>query len=226
MSKQLQDKVAIVTGASSGLGKAIAEIFAAEGAKVVLAARRKEVLAEITAAINSKGGVALEVAADVSQEPDVANLFAETKRAFGRVDIVVNNAGVASATPVDEISLQYWNEVLAVNLTGPFLMSREAVKVMKAQSPQGGRIINIGSVSQKTPRPDSHGLHGDQARAARHDAPAHHGRPQIRRRRLDHPSGRDTQQLHGAARAHRPRARAKRQPTTSWPPRMLPALPC
>jgi NAD(P)-dependent dehydrogenase (short-subunit alcohol dehydrogenase family) len=155
MSKQLQDKVAIVTGASSGLGKGIAETFAAEGAKVVLAARRKEVLAEITAAINSKGGVALEVGADVTKENDVANLFAETKRAFGRVDIVVNNAGVASATPVDEISLQYWNEVLAVNLTGPFLMSREAVKVMKAQSPQGGRIINIGSVSQKTPRPDS-----------------------------------------------------------------------
>ena len=155
MSKQLQDKVAIVTGASSGLGKAIAETFAAEGAKVVLAARRKEVLAEITAAINSTGGVALEVAADVTKETDVANLFAEAKRAFGRVDIVVNNAGVASATPVDEISLQYWNEVLAVNLTGPFLMSREAVKVMKAQSPQGGRIINIGSVSQKTPRPDS-----------------------------------------------------------------------
>src|SRR5262245_6960995 len=149
MSKQLQDKVAIVTGASSGLGKAIAETFAAEGAKVVLAARRKEVLAEITAAINSKGGVALEVAADVSQEKDVANLFAETKRAFGRVDIVVNNAGVASATPVDEMTLDYWNEVLAVNLTAPFLMSREAVKTMKAQSPQGGRIINIGSGPQQ-----------------------------------------------------------------------------
>jgi NAD(P)-dependent dehydrogenase (short-subunit alcohol dehydrogenase family) len=155
VSKQLQDKVAIVTGASSGLGKAIAETFAAEGAKVVLAARRKDMLAEIAAAINSKSGVALEVAADVSKETDVANLFTEAKRAFGRVDIVVNNAGVASATPVDEISLQYWNEVLAVNLTGPFLMSREAVKVMKAQSPQGGRIINIGSVSAKTPRPDS-----------------------------------------------------------------------
>ncbi|MBV8743612.1 MAG: SDR family oxidoreductase, partial [Xanthobacteraceae bacterium] len=155
MSKQLQGKVAIVTGASSGLGKGIAETFAAEGAKVVLAARRKEVLAEIAAAIKSKAGIALEVAADVTKETDVANLFAEAKRAFGRVDIVVNNAGVASATPVDEISLQYWNEVLAVNLTGPFLMSREAVKVMKAQSPQGGRIINIGSVSQKTPRPDS-----------------------------------------------------------------------
>jgi NAD(P)-dependent dehydrogenase (short-subunit alcohol dehydrogenase family) len=155
MTKQLQDKVAIVTGASSGLGKGIAETFAAEGAKVVLCARRKEVLDEIAAVINGKGETAFVVAADVTKEADVARLFAETKRAFGRVDIVVNNAGVPSATPVDEMTLDYWNEVVAVNLTGPFLMSREAVKLMKAQAPQGGRIINIGSVSQKTPRPDS-----------------------------------------------------------------------
>jgi NAD(P)-dependent dehydrogenase (short-subunit alcohol dehydrogenase family) len=155
MTKQLQDKVAIVTGASSGLGKAIAETFAAEGAKTILAARRKEVLDEIAAVINGKGETAFVVAADVTKEADVARLFAETKRAFGRVDIVVNNAGVPSATPVDEMTLDYWNEVVAVNLTGPFLMSREAVKTMKAQTPQGGRIVNIGSVSQKTPRPDS-----------------------------------------------------------------------
>jgi NAD(P)-dependent dehydrogenase (short-subunit alcohol dehydrogenase family) len=155
MARQLEDKVAIVTGASSGLGKAIAETFAAEGAKTVLAARRKEVLEEIAAAINGKGETAFVVAADVTKEADVARLFAETKRAFGRVDIVVNNAGVPSATPIDEMTLQYWNEVLAVNLTGPFLVSREAVKMMKAQQPQGGRIVNIGSVSQKTPRPDS-----------------------------------------------------------------------
>jgi NAD(P)-dependent dehydrogenase (short-subunit alcohol dehydrogenase family) len=167
MTKQLQDKVAIVTGASSGLGKAIAETFAAEGAKTILAARRKEVLDEIAAVINGRGEVAFVVAADVTKEVEVARLFAETKRAFGRVDIVVNNAGVPSATPVDEMTLDYWNEVLAVNLTAPFLMSREAVKIMKAQTPQGGRIINIGSISQKTPRPDSmaytatkHALHG------------------------------------------------------------------
>ena len=155
MTKQLQDKVAIVTGASSGLGKAIAETFATEGAKTILAARRKEVLDEIAAVINGKGEVAFVVAADVTKEADVARLFAEAKRAFGRVDIVVNNAGVPSATPVDEMTLDYWNEVLAVNLTGPFLVSREAVKTMKAQTPQGGRIVNIGSISQKTPRPDS-----------------------------------------------------------------------
>ena len=155
MTKQLEDKVAIVTGASSGLGKAIAETFAAEGAKTVLAARRKEVLDEIAAQINGKGQTAFVVAADVTKEADVARLFAEAKRAFNRVDIVINNAGVPSATPVDEMTLPYWNEVLAVNLTGPFLVSREAVKAMKAQTPQGGRIINIGSISQKTPRPDS-----------------------------------------------------------------------
>ena len=121
----------------------------------VLAARRKEVLDEIAAQINGKGQTAFVVVADVTKEADVARLFAETKRAFGRVDIVINNAGVPSATPVDEMTLPYWNEVLAVNLTGPFLVSREAVKTMKAQTPQGGRIINIGSISQKTPRPDS-----------------------------------------------------------------------
>ena len=133
-------------------------------------------------------------------------LFAETKRAFGRVDIVVNNAGVASATPVDEISLQYWNEVLAVNLTGPFLVSREAVKVMKAQTPQGGRIINIGSVSQKTPRPDSMAY-----TATKHALQGMTHQLTMDGRKygvvvLDHPSGRDTEQLLGAARAHQGRA--------------------
>jgi NAD(P)-dependent dehydrogenase (short-subunit alcohol dehydrogenase family) len=155
MTKQLEDKVAIVTGASSGLGKAIAETFAAEGAKTVLAARPQGRPRRDRGADQRQGQTAFVVAADVTKEADVARLFAETKRAFGRVDIVINNAGVPSATPVDEMTLPYWNEVLAVNLTGPFLVSREAVKAMKAQTPQGGRIINIGSISQKTPRPDS-----------------------------------------------------------------------
>ena len=192
MTKQLEDKVAIVTGASSGLGKAIAEVFAAEGAKTVLAARRKDVLDEIAAQINGKGQTAFVVAADVTKEADVARLFAETKRAFGRVDIVVNNAGVPSATPVDEMTLPYWNEVLAVNLTGPFLVSREAVKTMKAQTPQGGRIINIGSISQKTPRPDS----------MAYTATKHALQAQVRRGVVDHSPRRHLEQLLGAARAH------------------------
>ena len=157
MTKQLDKRVAIVTGASSGLGKAIAESFAAEGAKTVLAARRKDVLEDVAAGIRKTGGEALVVATDVSREEDVVALFAQVTKAYGRVDIVVNNAGVPTSTPTEDVTLKYWNEVLAVNLTGPFLMSREAIKVMKAQTPQGGRIINIGSVSAKTPRPDSMG---------------------------------------------------------------------
>jgi NAD(P)-dependent dehydrogenase (short-subunit alcohol dehydrogenase family) len=151
--KQLQDRVAIVTGASSGLGKAIAEAFAAEGAKTVLAARRKQVLDEVAAGIRAKGGTALAVPTDVTKEPEVLALFAETMEAFGRVDIIVNNAGVPTKTPTEEIALDYWREVLDVNLTAAFLMSREAIKVMKPQG--GGRIINMGSISAISPRPHS-----------------------------------------------------------------------
>ena len=140
--KQLQDRVAIVTGASSGIGKAIAENFAAEGAKTVLVARRKEVLDGIVAEIRGKGGAAEAAAADVTKEADVDALFAKVVKAHGRVDIVVNNAGVAAGKP-------------NANMTSVFLMGRAAVKQMKAQTPQGGRIINMGSVSAKTPRPNS-----------------------------------------------------------------------
>lgn len=152
---QLENRVAIVTGASSGIGKGIAQAFAAEGAKTVIVARRKEVLEEIAAALRAKGGEVLVVPADVTKEAEVAALFAKAKQAYGRVDIVVNNAGVAAGRPIDEMTLEYWNEVLAVNMTAAFLMSREAVRTMKAQTPQGGRIVNMGSVSAKTPRADS-----------------------------------------------------------------------
>jgi NAD(P)-dependent dehydrogenase (short-subunit alcohol dehydrogenase family) len=155
MTKQLDGRVAIVTGTSSGLGKAIAEMFAAEGAKTVLAARRKEVLDEVAAGIRAKGGTALAVATDVTKEAEVTALFAKTMEAYGRVDIVVNNAGVPSAKAIEDMTLKSWTDVVDVNLTAPFLMSREAVRIMKAQKPQGGRIVNIGSVSAKTPRPDS-----------------------------------------------------------------------
>ncbi len=155
MSKQMQDKVAIVTGASNGIGRAIAEMFAAEGAKTIVAARRKELLDEVVAGIKAKGGTALAVPTDVTQEDQVAALIAKAKDAYGRLDVLVNNAGVPTSTPTEDITLKYWNDVMAVNLTGVFLCAREAIKVMKAQDPQGGRIINIGSVSAKTPRPDS-----------------------------------------------------------------------
>src|SRR5262245_22364294 len=138
--KQLQDRVAIVTGASSGIGKTIAENFAAEGAKTVLVARRKEVLDGIVAEIRDKGGAAEAAAADVTKEADVDALFAKVVKAHGRVDIVVNNAGVAAGKPIDEMSLDYWMDVVNANMTSVFLMGRAAVKQMKAQVLRRARI--------------------------------------------------------------------------------------
>ena len=155
MSRQLQDKVAIVTGASNGIGRAIAETFAAEGAKTVLVARRGELLEEVASGIRSTKGEALPVATDVTKEDQIAALFAKVAKTYGRLDILVNNAGVATNVNTEEISLKYWQEVLDINITAAFLCSREAIKVMKDQKPQGGRIINMGSISAKTPRPDS-----------------------------------------------------------------------
>ena len=167
MAGQLKDKVAIVTGSSNGIGRAIAETFAAEGAKTVLVARRAELLDEVVAGIKAKGGQALAAAADLTKEEGIAPLFAKVVKTYGRLDVLVNNAGIATHKNTEDITLQYWNEALAINITAPFLCSRAAIRVMKAQTPQGGRIINIGSVSQKTPRPDSlpytvckHGLQG------------------------------------------------------------------
>jgi NAD(P)-dependent dehydrogenase (short-subunit alcohol dehydrogenase family) len=155
MSKQLQGKVAIVTGASNGIGRAVAEMFAAEGAKTVLVARRAALLDEIAAGIGSRGGEALPVPTDVTKEDAVVALFASVRKTFGRLDVLVNNAGIATHKITEDISLDYWREALDINITAPFLCSREAIRVMKAQAPPGGRIINMGSISSKTPRPDS-----------------------------------------------------------------------
>lgn len=155
MDMPLRDKVAIVTGASNGIGKGIAEAYAVAGAKTVLVARRAKELEALEKQIAASGGTAAAMPCDVTKEDAVEALFKAAVARYGRVDIVVNNAGVASGTAIDELSLKDWNDVLAINLTSVFLMSREAVKTMKAQSPQGGRIINMGSVSAKTPRPDS-----------------------------------------------------------------------
>ena len=152
MGKQLQDKVAIVTGASNGLGRGIAETFAAEGAKTVLVARRAALLDQV-AAIKSLGGEALPVSADLTHEEAVIALFATVQKAYGRLDVLVNNAGIATHRDTEDITLEYWRAALDINITAPFLCSREAIRIMKAQVPQGGRIISIGSVSAKTPRP-------------------------------------------------------------------------
>jgi NAD(P)-dependent dehydrogenase (short-subunit alcohol dehydrogenase family) len=155
MTRQLIDRVAIVTGASHGLGRGIARALAAAGAKTVMAARRTALLAEAAAGIRDAGGTVLAVTTDVTREDEVCRLFRKTHETYGRVDVLVNNAGVAAHMPIEDITLKYWQEVLDVNLTAAFLCSREAIRIMKDQVPQGGRIINIGSVSAKTPRPDS-----------------------------------------------------------------------
>ena len=155
MGEQLRGKIAIVTGASNGIGRGIAETFAAEGATTVLAARRESLLDEVVAGIKARGGEAISVPADLTQEEAVIALFATVHKTFGRLDVLVNNAGIATHKDTEDITLEYWRAALDINLTAPFLCSREAIRLMKAQTPQGGRIINIGSVSAKTPRPDS-----------------------------------------------------------------------
>jgi NAD(P)-dependent dehydrogenase (short-subunit alcohol dehydrogenase family) len=155
MAKQLEGRIAIVTGASNGIGRGIAETFGGEGAKTVLVARRGELLDEVAASIRAKGGEALPVPTDLSKEAGIVALFAKVKQTYGRLDVLVNNAGIATHKNTEDITLQYWQEAIDINLTAPFLCAREAVRLMKDQTPKGGRIINIGSVSAKTPRPDS-----------------------------------------------------------------------
>jgi NAD(P)-dependent dehydrogenase (short-subunit alcohol dehydrogenase family) len=155
MTKQLQDRIAVVTGASNGIGRGIAEMFAAEGAKTVLVARRAAVLEEVAAGIKSRGGEGLPVPTDLTKENEVTALFDTVKQRFGRLDVLVNNAGVPTHLNTEDITLDYWREVLDINITAAFLCAREAIRIMKEQTPKGGRIINMGSVSAKTPRPDS-----------------------------------------------------------------------
>jgi NAD(P)-dependent dehydrogenase (short-subunit alcohol dehydrogenase family) len=153
MGDGLAGKVAIVTGASSGIGEAIARAFSAEGAAVVLAARRVEKLQAIAAELEAQGGAPLVVPCDVTSEAEVEHLFEATMERHGRLDLLVNNAGVTSGAPLDEFSLELWQQVVATNLTGPFLCSRAALRIMKRQ--QGGRIINIGSLSALRVRPNT-----------------------------------------------------------------------
>lgn len=150
---KLQDRVAVITGASTGIGKSIAAAFAAEGAKTVLASRSREKLEVAANEIRSAGATVHVVPTDVTAEDEVIGLFRQALENFGRVDVLVNNAGVSKGGPTDELSLNLWQQVLGINLTGAFLCSREAFKIMKRQ--RSGRIINIGSVSAKVPRVNS-----------------------------------------------------------------------
>lgn len=148
-------KVAIVTGASSGVGKATALAFLRDGYHVAVAARRAEALRELVTE-SEAGERVLMVPTDVTDPVAVEKLFTIVRERFGRLDVLFNNAGApAPGVLLEEITLEQWQTVVATNLTAPFLCTREAFKIMKAQSPMGGRIINNGSISAVAPRPNS-----------------------------------------------------------------------
>ena len=147
-------KVAVITGAGSGIGRAVAVKLQNAGYGVVLAGRRLEDLEKTQSLMDSSGPLAVSVATDVAHQTSVKALFAETHKAFGRIDVLFNNAGTfAVGTAIEDIPLAVWKRVVDVNLTGAFLCAQEAIRMMKAQSPKGGRIINNGSISANVPRP-------------------------------------------------------------------------
>jgi len=151
-----QDKVAVVTGAGTGIGKAVALALLKDGYRVALAGRRKELLEQTAKDAGPAEAQALVVPTDVSDPEAVRALFARTKEAFGRLDLLFNNAGIsAPGVPLEELSYEQWKSVVDINLTGVFLCTQEAFKLMKSQDPQGGRIINNGSISAHAPRPNS-----------------------------------------------------------------------
>jgi len=152
----MAERVAIVTGAGSGVGKSAAIALMREGYAVVFAGRRLDRIEAAAAEGGGTGGRSLVVQADVRDAESVKNLFAKTREAFGRIDVLFNNAGIgAPAVPLEDLSLDRWRAVVETNLTGAFLCTQEAFKIMKAQQPRGGRIINNGSISAHTPRPNS-----------------------------------------------------------------------
>jgi NAD(P)-dependent dehydrogenase (short-subunit alcohol dehydrogenase family) len=152
----LSPKIAIVTGAGSGIGKYVAVALAREGYSVVLAGRRKEPLEATALEVSQVNSRAIVVPADVCDAASVRELFAKTKDAFGRLDLLFNNAGISGrATPLEDLTYEQWKSVVDTNLTGTFLCTQEAFKIMKNQDPRGGRIINNGSISAHSPRPNS-----------------------------------------------------------------------
>jgi NAD(P)-dependent dehydrogenase (short-subunit alcohol dehydrogenase family) len=149
-------KVAVVTGAGTGVGKAVSIALMREGYAAVLAGRRQDKLEETAQEGQAVGAKTLVVPTDVSDPAAVKALFARTKDTFGRLDVLFNNAGVgAPAMPIEDLPLETWRKVVDTNLTGMFLCTQEAIRLMKAQDPRGGRIINNGSISAHTPRPRS-----------------------------------------------------------------------
>jgi NAD(P)-dependent dehydrogenase (short-subunit alcohol dehydrogenase family) len=149
-------KVAIVTGAGTGIGKHVSLGLLKEGYAVALAGRRRELLEATAAEGRSAGSPTLVVSTDVGDPASVDNLFARTTETFGRLDLLFNNAGSgAPPVPLEDLTFEQWSSVVAANLTGAFLCTQEAFRVMKNQQPRGGRIINNGSISAHAPRPNS-----------------------------------------------------------------------
>jgi len=148
-------KVAVITGAGTGIGKACAHALLAEGYAVVFAGRRPEPLAQAIQQTTAGPDRALAVPTDVSDPASVKALFAAVKSTFGRIDLLFNNAGFGATAPLEDLPFERWKAVVDTNLTGTFLCTQEAFRMMKEQSPRGGRIVNNGSISAHAPRPNS-----------------------------------------------------------------------
>jgi NAD(P)-dependent dehydrogenase (short-subunit alcohol dehydrogenase family) len=152
----MSSRIAIVTGAGSGIGRATTQALHADGWSVALAGRRADALQETVASCGGASDQLLAIPTDVTELTSVQNLFASTTQRFGRLDLLFNNAGVsAPPIPLEELSLEQWQQVIDVNLTGMFLCLQQAFRQMKQQQPRGGRIINNGSISAHVPRPHS-----------------------------------------------------------------------
>ena len=149
-------RIALVTGAGSGIGRAVSLAFLRQGYAVVLAGRRAAQLTETADSAGSPSDRTLAIPTDVRDPQQVQSLFALAQEKYGRLDVLFNNAGVgAPPVPMEELTYEQWNAVVAINLTGAFLCAQEAIKLMKKQNPKGGRIINNGSISAHAPRPNS-----------------------------------------------------------------------